>query len=120
VADMRLHIEAQEATVGRIQKFLGDGTTEGDPERIDGFKKRLAGLQAEIKSAKAVLDKAEDLPRRVKIACQMQRNPEPGQILHVETKPGEDNDAQDGKIRILLHFGVRTAVCTLDPKDFRS
>ncbi len=112
VPDARLHIEALEATATRLQKFIEDA------QRND-LRKRLDLLREGIATSKKMLEKAENLPRKVKIACQMRRNPEPGQVLRVETEPGKDDAAQDGTLRILLHFGIRTAACTLDPKDFR-
>ena len=114
VPDARLHIEALEATLTRLQKPMLGGVIPSN-DLMD----RLDLLREGIATRKKMLDKAEDLPRKVRIDCQMQRNPEPGQVLRVETQPGKDDDAQDRKLRILLHFGVRTAACTLDPKDFR-
>ncbi len=112
VPDARLHIEALEATATRLQKFIEEA-------KRDDLKERLAMLREGIATSRKTLEKAEGLPRKVRIDCQMRRNPEPGQVLRVETEPGKDDAAQDGTLRILLHFGIRTAACTLDPKDFR-
>jgi len=114
VPDTRLHIEAQEATAARIEKLIEAGAEKGDATRVADFRKRLTSLKEAIANAKEMLDEAENLPRKVRIQCQLQRNPDPSQGLRVEA-----GDAKNDKIRILLNFGMRTAVCTLDPKEFR-
>jgi hypothetical protein len=126
VPDTRLHIEAQEATAARIEKLIETGAEKGDAARVAEFRKRLASLREAIATSKEVLDEAENLPRKVRIACQIQPNPEPAQGLTVEAGPvggkngdKEGGDATNGKVRILLKFGQRIAACILDPKEFR-
>jgi hypothetical protein len=122
VPDARLHIEAQEAAAARIQELIEAGAKQGDSTQVADFRKQLTSLREAIDSSKETLDEAENLPRKVRIACQIRRNPEPSQGLRVESDPSEGQDggdAKNGKIRILLNFGLRTAVCTLDPKAFR-
>lgn len=113
VPDMRLHIEAQEAAASRIEKLIRAGAEKGETARVEEFRKQLASLRDAIAASKETLEGAENLPRKVRIQCQMKANPEPSEGLRVET-----GDAENDKIRIVLNFGLRTAVCILDPKEF--
>ena len=123
VPHTRLLIEAREATASWIADFLKERAQDTDKARATQLKKRLVDVHEDIKALKTVLDMAENLPRKVKLSCKIQRNPEPNQALVVSVESADEGkDKPEGKVaplRVLLSFGRRTAVFTLDQKGFK-